>query len=511
MSLLLLLKPETPSTITFTLAAEADFGAGYVDISADLLHGTTVSRGIQGGQPMDLVAGAGEWRFTLKNGAESSGGVLGYYSPFSTTKRTGWGIGVPVRLKATHGGYTRTVFTGTVGEIAVRPGRYLSRAVDVIARDAMRLLADSVIRDVALMTSATDTEALDAICDAVPAVSVLERNWDTSVDTFPVVFDKLKDGVSALQAVADVVLSGFSLFFATKDGGLRWVNRDTRFGSISRITLDETMRGLDVTSSADLTYNKIRVTVHPRRVSTATTDILFSAPAGTIIVPSGETVEIVGEYHDPDEPGKRVGGANVVTTLVAGTHYTATKGPEPTSEDISSSQTVTLEASASSFVYTLTNTHAHKAVYQLLTVVGDAVRDDTPVTYETYRAMPYGIKSLDVNLSLQGDISFAEGLGSAFLDTFSAAEARPASVEFVARTGLLLAQALDIEIGDDVTISEAATGLSAFTARVQGVELAFASGLLVCRLRLAPSWTESLKTLGDATLGTLGGPAVLAL
>ena len=99
--------------------------------SQDVIGQVRVRYGIQGNGPADCVASSGEMTFALKNGLNSSGGVRGYYSPLSSSVRTGWAYGVRCRLiltdpadsaiavsSITRSGTTATVTTGAAHGLA---------------------------------------------------------------------------------------------------------------------------------------------------------------------------------------------------------------------------------------------------------------------------------------------------------------------------------------------------------------------------------------------------------
>ena len=90
-----------PVTVTSVIEAQLVSGT-WTDLSADVLNGVTVRRGIQGNGPRDGSASTGELRFDLNNSAQNAGGILGWYSPAHASKRTGWGYGIPLRWYLTY-------------------------------------------------------------------------------------------------------------------------------------------------------------------------------------------------------------------------------------------------------------------------------------------------------------------------------------------------------------------------------------------------------------------------
>jgi hypothetical protein len=80
---------------------EAELATGiWTDITADVdsASGLEIAYGIAGSGPKDLVAGTGTSRFSLKNHAGNSAAQQGYYSPLHASVRSGWALGIGIRI-----------------------------------------------------------------------------------------------------------------------------------------------------------------------------------------------------------------------------------------------------------------------------------------------------------------------------------------------------------------------------------------------------------------------------
>ncbi len=99
--------------------------AAWAEITRDILvDSVNLSYGLTGNRPSDALAGTGTLDFSLNNSASNSGGVVGYYSPYHASKRTGWTAGAEIFLwlegasvvssvsSMTRSGTTVTVTTG---------------------------------------------------------------------------------------------------------------------------------------------------------------------------------------------------------------------------------------------------------------------------------------------------------------------------------------------------------------------------------------------------------------
>lgn len=75
----------------------------WTDITADVLTPMRWQYGITGRGPGDVVAGAGECLFALRNDAGNSVATQGAYSPLHANVRAGWTYSVPMRVVLTAG------------------------------------------------------------------------------------------------------------------------------------------------------------------------------------------------------------------------------------------------------------------------------------------------------------------------------------------------------------------------------------------------------------------------
>src|SRR3990170_7798644 len=111
-----------------TIALEMQFsgsGGAWTDVWSDVP--VSIQYGISGVGPFDHIADTGTMSFALNNAQSNSSGSLGYYSPGSGTARSGFEIGINVRLAVTYSGSTFYKFVGRLSEINPESGRLLSR------------------------------------------------------------------------------------------------------------------------------------------------------------------------------------------------------------------------------------------------------------------------------------------------------------------------------------------------------------------------------------------------
>jgi len=490
---------------TVTLRIEAETAPGvWADLSTDLVEsvGVSIKYGIDGHGPTDSVASPGVLRFGLRNDAGCSGGVLGFYSPRHPDKRPGWtfGIGVRALLTSTAVGITNKVkFRGKVYGIDPIPGRDADRIVVVSAYDGMRDLLDADVRSLATITDTDESAAIEDVLDAV-AVSAqpVARVMGYGTNAMDVVFNDLEGGAKALQVIQDLTVSAHGKTFIKGDGTFVYANRH-EWGSLNVVQAVLTgaeLSGLDAPSSIDATWNLVRVTVHPKTVSTTPTETLHSS---VIEVHPGSTREIWCDYTDPIDRQTHVGGTAVNTALVPGVDFNATVDREGIGANLNASiTTATLAAFSSTGLYTLANSGTDTAFVRV-NITGKAIRDLGAQTMEAGSVQNWQ-QVLDIDLPYQESTGFAQDLADYVENEWSTITNQVNWVEFWAsRSVTLMGHALNREPGEQITVSERVTGLDDAPQVIQSVEITIVDATRVrCRWGLTPASSLGVPWMLDS-------------
>lgn len=495
---------------TFEIRIETDL----FDMTDDVLApgGLQLSYGITGNRPDDCVAGTGQLQWTLDNSETNSSLQLGYYSPAHASKRTGWTFGIPARVIFTHLGVEYQKFTGKIREIVPEPGSYGTRRVRVTAYDGIRDLAESDAREVAIQVNKTEAELIDALLDAVPSESQpMSRDLDTGVDVFPIAFDDLEGGASALSVIRDVTVSSLGRSFIKGDGEFRYVSRHALELVGSQHTFDNDMNALVVPSTLDGVFNHIRATNHPKVISPTAIDVLYELPDGnTIELAIGQTREISVDYTDPNDRETKIGGADVVEVLIPGTHYSANSVANGSGVDLTAGIVAVLSTFSSTATYTLTNNSGDVAHIVVLNVIGKAIRDPGPQTFQSV-STGSADRPFDLDMPYQDDPFVAQSAADYLKSLFSDLSHQVSSITFLASdSDALLLQALAREPGDKITISEAVSGLASVVALIHSVALDIDEhGHMWCTWGLAPASIFRTWQLGIVGRSELGQTTVL--
>ena len=476
--------------------------------------GVQIKYGIDGSGPLARVASTGELKCALRNDAGNSGGLLGYYSPSHANARANWGFGIPIRAVFTYGGTDYIKFTGKIRVIEPDAGLYGPRRVGIVAYDCMRDLAESDAREVTIQVAQAEDALLDALIAVMPTTAApIATDFDTGVDSYPYAFDKVAGSTKILSVMRDVVVSSFGMLFAKGDGTLAYVSRHSLATTASNYTFNDDMIELSVPSSLDGVFNRARVTNHPKQVSAAATDELYTLPTGTSVeIPAGATdFEVWTAYTDPSDRQTKIGGTAVVTVLVANTHYVANAQVDGGGADKTAFTTPTLTAFGTTAKWSFTNTDTAPIFITTQKVIGKAVRDPGPQTYESYTAMDYGDRPIEIDLPYQDDPYIGQSAADYVVALYSNLTQQIESITFIANaSNALMLQALGREPGDRITVTESVTGVTSVDAIIQSVELEVRQGLyLVCKWGLAPADTIRYWQLGVAGASELGETTVV--
>lgn len=118
--------------VALTSTVEAQLVSGtWTDLSADVLGEVRGKYGIDGNGPADCVASSGQLTFDLDNSAQNSGATLGWYSPASSSVRTGWTFGIPIRWVVTYESAASVTSITRAGAVAtVTTGAAHGRSTD---------------------------------------------------------------------------------------------------------------------------------------------------------------------------------------------------------------------------------------------------------------------------------------------------------------------------------------------------------------------------------------------
>lgn len=347
-------------------------GAGFTDITADLIGSINWGRGNTNNNPLSVCAQPGQLTFQLKNSKINSGGTIGYYSPFNSSRRAGWRIGIKVKLTWTWSG-TRTEFVGWITRIDVAPGLQGPRTVSVTAEDWIGVAGRYTI--VSAMPTLVDTyhaAIFKALIASVPTQYLYERfAYDEQLlYGLPFALDTIRqDKPNLMSELQKLALSSLGRIYVLGDGTVCYginiaipgvkTDNSVSIGTLS----DSDITAISIPSDRTVLVNRIRISVGPRTDDTSNV-VLFTDAATPQIGPGG-ALTIRCQFTDPNQKAARVGCKSLVNP-VATTDYLFNTNADGSGTNITSSFTVTAVANGADALVTITNNHATLSGYRTL-------------------------------------------------------------------------------------------------------------------------------------------------
>jgi hypothetical protein len=479
-------------------------GSEWIPITADVLRAAPVSttRGIEGSTPNDVVASPGPLQLTLNNAEDNSAETIGYYSPNHSNARAGWTYGVWIRVRYIYEGSSRTVWTGRVETILPDMGRWGTRRVTVTAFDIMQHLLEAPIRGAELQVAQTEDVLIEHLLDLLPVESQPPaRSIAPGLDVYPYAFDTMEGDLRLLTALSKVARASQVWAFPLGDGTFTTRNRTQMLLSEVTFDLDQSMVDIVVPSSLEGVYNHVEVIAHPKHPHESTTDVLTPELTSPQALGAGVTLEIFVPYGD----GIDTWGGMDFQAFTATTDYLLNSLADGSGTDLTASMVATAEPFASDVKMTFTNNSGQSGYITKRQLRGRILHNHDPIVAQSYSAKPYGVRKLTLDFELLSDANKAQQFADFFRSTRENLQNRIDEVSFLAnRSPEHLRAALDVEIGDRISVTEPVTGLSMAYAYVRSVTLELdGEGALWCRWGLAPSGGAWGFVLDSPTMGRL--------
>lgn len=458
--------------VTIAVALElSGAGMGWTDVSTDvrLGDGLRIEYGIRGNTALDRVASTGHCSFVLNNMATNSGAKLGYYSPNNANCRSGFGLGIGVRVGFTYSGTTYYKFRGVLDSITPEPGLARERRVFCVATDWMDEAARWKLTQIATQVGQRSDQVFSTIVAAIPSQPAAQ-SVATGLSTFPYALDTSRDeSMTAMSEFQRVACSEPGYIYVKGDtmqgGTVVFENRQTRLtNTTNAVTLSDTMLSLDATRSRSDVLNKAQVTVHPRQVDAAATTVLYSLQQPTSnAVPAGATVVLLGPYRDPNQRAARVGGTSM-QAVTATTDYTMNTAADGGGSDLTSNFTVTAALGGNGARFTITNNGATPGYITKLQCRGKGIYDYENALMEskdTASISSYGEHVLALDMWYQSDPVFGQNVADWLLHLYDSPLTYVNSVGFYASdTAALMSAAMTCDISSRVGIVETVSGLT---------------------------------------------------
>ncbi len=538
------------TSISATIRYEVLISGSWENITADVIETQTASYGIFGLSPQDRTASSGILEFVLRNDAGCIGGVDGYYSPYKTSSKPGWRVGLPVRLIFTYDEEEYVKFRGFISNIEPKSGDNREHTADITVSDWMEYAARQPIVLPQLQENKKIEDVVAAIVDTMPVAPQVEE-YSSGVDTFSFIFDTVKETTKALSEFNKVSLSEMGYIYIKRDKyygetlvveGRFKRNYDAELpylpistylsgfllqedgdyllqetgdlivlNEVETFIFDNTMTNLDVEYGTNL-LNFVSIKAYPRRIDTS--NVVLYSMANEIELSAGETKTFVGRFRDPSYEAQKVSGKDMVTP-VAYTDYTMYANTGGGGADLTGDLSVTANYGTDGVQYVLENTGASNGYINLLQARGLGIYFYDYVesfAEDTSSQAIYGYSSITIDQKYQDLPDISSSIAEVIVNQESSPREVPTKVKFIANTNDDLMRAfLNFDVGTMIYVKENQTGIDNYFY-IHGVEFEIQQ----CGL-IAFSWSIKEKLslsdvywiLGDATYGILGSTTIL--
>lgn len=412
----------------------------------------------------------------------------------------------------------REKWTGRIHVIQPDPGADGPRRTHIVAHDIMAQLSEVEVGPIPPHLDDSEDNLMVAVFEALPAtVQPTAFHFDTPTKFFPVAFDDLGDGESALSVIDKIAQSARAHFFPLGDGSLRFQSQPYRATELSAYTFADTqITEMEVPTTLDLVFNRVKIRQNPRTSSGGF--IALFVYTGSIELAAGQTIEIEGSYQNPDNAQETIGGTQFQTP-VAGTDWVANEAEDGAGLNVTADVLVTSAPTGSSVLFTIENTHSATAFILPGTLQqrGIGLFQQSPVVMQSYTAKPYGERTITIEqpYATWGADAQAEAdeINASYNDLSNQINRLMFAFDIYgddADNDELIGIGTDIELGEVVTASEQVTLPTAKSGYVQLLEYTVTTEQVFVNLILAPrSAVERLVAndnliCGDADVDATG-------
>jgi len=306
----------------------------WVDLVDDVMTESpiVIFQGQKNSGPTDRVAESGSIRFTLRNDAHNTGGLVGYYSPQHTNVRTGWGLGVAVRVGLEKDGVIEYISQGRIVSLEPTTGNLSAKTVDVVISDWIEIASRTDMPWISLedVQGMSDDEIIQTI---VASINDAPSATDLEVGSYEYEYP-----LTDLEDAKTKIMTVFQRLMQNGLGRLYVVGNSESGEVLKYISYDTLSAGLSVVSTFDNDFEDLSVVSQSyrraKRINVKTSKyslygpILLNGGADSLQyqLGAGQTIEIIGDYTDVD--GYFDAGGNVpcveITTVTS--QFSSTSG-----------------------------------------------------------------------------------------------------------------------------------------------------------------------------------------
>jgi hypothetical protein len=347
----------------------AELAGTWTDLTSWVIDDITGSWGIQGNGPLDLVANAGQMRFTLNNMDQR-------FTPGHASVLAGWQKGIRIKLEIDYDGETYA-HLGKISEINVPLDDDQFDRAYVLVSDWIEESTKTPVVNPGVLANQRGSQVIETLMDMIP-FDPEAIQLDRGESVFPTTFDTVTSTTKAYTELSKVAISepgyvylkkdkvhGETLVFEDsasrhgwrtlsplpivasrsgyllkEDGGklLKEDGGGILLNQTEELVVDNEM--LDIESVyGQHVINYFTLIANPRRKD-ASPQVLFQLDEA-ILIASGQTVTIKGTYADPAGGFPINANPSDMVTPVATTDYLANTSEDGTGTDFTASLALT--------------------------------------------------------------------------------------------------------------------------------------------------------------------------
>lgn len=389
---------------------------------------------------------------------------------------------VLIKVVATYGVKTDTLFLGGLSELQVAPGVLGDRTALLIAEDPMLQLLDAEYNPPFAENVRVD-EALSALFEEPTVIYPYAHNYwildYSALETFALYENTITDletayttlnfvgdnaeregvGISAQGFVRDMVAAecGGKFLWDVAQGKFVFWNR-ARFinaAGSGMITLTSDQITFGRYLYAEDVSNKYTVYFEPREIGAPATVLWTQGSAASI--PAGETREYNARYRDVNVPSASVGAKDCILPL-ANTDYTANTADDGSGDDRTAAVVVWAEFGATSARIVVQNPTSERVYLTSLQVRGTpitAYAREFVTTIVPASIAENGLIERTVDVPALDDRDFAQTYADALANRFGNRSGRFEEIGFVANdSAALMGYTLDDGIGTVFSLAD---------------------------------------------------------
>lgn len=394
------------------------------------------------------------------------------------------------------------IFTGWIERIEVRAG---TGSATMTLVDAIALLRGEALR----VDYAPSSDLVDCLGGLVEqAYSAIWTDYQGEGEALEHVgWRWLPETMTVWDGVLDVARTWHGRFWVSRWGdptyrGRAWLQKASGTPALTLGT--DVSAGIDHPSALDTALdvagvvNAVQVVTYP--VDTVTAESVLWSASGALRIAPGETRTLWAPFRD--ERGERCAAVDVVAPAPftdfrvsefrdgSGVDYTA---------DSAFSLSMALEATRAQL--TLRNTAIGALTVQFLRIRGKPVIEHAPVVGQAADAASQAIyqkRAIVVDLPMQADAAFGQGLAEYTVRRYSAPILAARRVEFCDRDVVAGVNLYQLEVMDQVSITDSGSGLANARHRITAIDYEASSAG-----RQVTLWLERCD---DRTYWRLGRP-----